>query len=278
MTRKTDIFAEKKKTKEMERLLEKTVEIVRGAAGRMVRSGFEVMEKGDLTNLVTSSDLAVQHFLTGRLAELLPGCGFLCEEEDFRDEAHEYVWIIDPIDGTANYARGIADCCISVALTRNGVLQLGVVYSPARQELYTALAGKGAWCNGRRIRVSDRPFEDGLFCTAMSTYRKEFAKTCSDIIFDVYMQSNDTRRFGSAALELCMMAAGIIELYFEMCLQPWDYAAAGLILREAGGAVCDFERKAPSLFKPSMFIAANTKESCQRILYTVHKHLDKLPY
>ena len=86
----------------MERLLEKTVEIVRGAAGRMVRSGFEVMEKGDLTNLVTSSDLAVQHFLTGRLAELLPGCGFLCEEEDFRDEAHEYVWIIDPIDGTAN--------------------------------------------------------------------------------------------------------------------------------------------------------------------------------
>ena len=278
MTRKTDIFAEKKKTKEMERLLEKTVEIVRGAAGRMVRSGFEVMEKGDLTNLVTSSDLAVQHFLTGRLAELLPGCGFLCEEEDFRDEAHEYVWIIDPIDGTANHARGIADCCISVALTRNGVLQLGVVYSPARQELYTALAGKGAWCNGRRIRVSDRPFEDGLFCTAMSTYRKEFAKTCSDIIFDVYMQSNDTRRFGSAALELCMMAAGIIELYFEMRLQPWDYAAAGLILREAGGTLCSFDGAFPSLEKASMVIAANTQASCKRLLDTVHRHLDALPY
>ena len=74
------------------------------------------------------------------------------------------------------------------------------------------------------------------------------------------------------------MAAGFAELYFEIRLMPWDYAAACLILREAGGAVCDFEGKAPSPFKPSMFIAANTKESCQRILYTVHKHLDKLPY
>ena len=92
------------------------------------------------------------------------------------------------------------------------------------------------------------------------------------------MECNDVRRTGSAAVEICLMAAGFAELYFEMRLMPWDYAAASLILREAGGAMCGFNGQAPSLFKPSMFVAANTEESCQRILDTVHKHLDKLPY
>ena len=261
-----------------ERLLDKVADIVRAASDLMVRGGFEVMEKGDVTNLVTSSDLAVQHFLTDRLSRLLPGSGFLCEEEDFRDLSHESVWIIDPIDGTANYARGIADCCISVALASRGEVVLGVVYSPWRGELYTAVKGKGACRNGKGIRVSDRPFADGLFCTAMSTYRKEFAKYCSDIIYDVFMQSNDTRRFGSAAVELCLMAAGIIELYFEMRLQPWDYAAAGLILREAGGEICGFDGRFPSLEKASMVIAANSAASCRRLQDIVHRHLPALPY
>ena len=116
-------------------MLQQVVEIVREASALMVAEPLSVTQKDGLANLVTSSDLAVQHFLTGKLAELLPGCGFLCEEEDFRDLEEEYVWIIDPIDGTANYARGIADCCISVALARKGALQLGVVYSPGRKEL-----------------------------------------------------------------------------------------------------------------------------------------------
>ena len=88
----------------------------------MTRSGFDVMEKGSEVNLVTSSDLAVQEFLVGRLSGLVPGAGFLCEENDLTDISHEYVWIIDPIDGTANYARGIGDCCISVALSQLGEL------------------------------------------------------------------------------------------------------------------------------------------------------------
>ena len=204
---------------------------------------------------------------------------FVCaEEEDFEDLNHTDVWIIDPIDGTANYARGNENCCVSVALVEKGEPILGVVYSPWRGELYTAEKGNGAFCNGKPIHVSGRPFEQGLLFTAMSTYRKELAKSCSDIIYDLYMECNDVRRTGSAAVELCLMAAGFAELYFEIRLMPWDYAAASLILREAGGAMCDFEGKAPSLFKPSMFIAANTKDSCQRILDTVHKHLDKLPY
>jgi len=178
--------------------LEQIVTTVREASRLMVRDGFTVKEKGTLENIVTTSDVAVQDFLTGRLAELLPGSGFLCEEEDLADLDHEYVWIIDPIDGTANYARGIASCCISVALIRNGKPLYGVVYSPWRRELYTAEAGKGAFCNGTPIRVSDRSFKEGLLFTAMSTYRKEFAKTCSDIIYDLYMDCNDVRRTGTS--------------------------------------------------------------------------------
>lgn len=260
--------------------IQQVSDIVRAASTHMDRTGgFEVHDKGARENIVTSSDLAVQHFLTDQLRMRYPEVGFLCEEEDLNDvTGHEAVWVIDPIDGTANYARGNENCCVSVALVEKGEPILGVVYSPWRSELYTAEKGKGAFCNGKPIHVSGRPFEQGLLFTAMSTYRKDLAKSCSDIIYDLYMECNDVRRTGSAAVELCLMAAGFAELYFEIRLMPWDYAAASLILREAGGAVCDFEGNAPSLFKPSMFIAANTKESCQRILVTVHKHLDKLPY
>lgn len=260
-------------------MLQQVVDIVKEASGQMLAAHFTVTQKEGFANLVTSSDLAVQHFLTERLSALLPGCGFLCEEEDFRRTEREYIWIIDPIDGTANYARGLSDCCISVALVRGGEVQLGVVYSPRREELYTAERGKGACCNGRPIRVSGRPLADGLFCTAMSTYRKTLAKTCSDIIYDVYMRCNDLRRWGSAAVELCLLASGVIELYFEMRLQPWDYAAAMLILQEAGGCIAGWDGGLPSLTRPSLVVAANRRDSMDALLATVRTHLpDGLPY
>ena len=259
--------------------IQQIIGVVREASALMDRTGgFEVHDKGTREDIVTTSDLAVQHFLTKHLAELLPGSGFLCEEEDFEDLNHTDVWIIDPIDGTANYARGNENCCISVALVHEGVLSMGVVYSPWRGELYTAEKGKGAFCNGKPIHVSERSFERGFLFSAMSTYRKDLARTCSDIIYDLYMGCCDFRRTGSAAIELCLMAAGFVDLYFEMRLMPWDYAAAGLVLTEAGGAVCDFTGAYPTLYKPSMFIAANTPEHCKRILETVHRYLSEMPY
>ena len=257
-------------------LIEKVSAIVREASRLMVREGFAIQEKGSVENIVTSSDLAVQDFLTDKLAQLLPGSGFLCEEEDLKDLKHPYVWIIDPIDGTANYARGSENCCISVALVHQGVPVAGVVYSPWREELYTAEKGRGACCNGQPIHASKRTFKEGILFTAMSTYRKEFARSCSDIIFDIYMECNDFR--GSAAVELCLMARGFAELYFEMRLMPWDYAAAGLILEEAGGAVCTLDGGAPSLTQPSLLIAGNNKANCDRVLSHVRKHLTELPY
>lgn len=260
--------------------IQQIIDIVKAASERMDRTGgFEIKDKGARENIVTSSDLAVQHFLTKELKARYPEVGFLCEEEDLSDIAgHEAVWVIDPIDGTANYARGNENCCISVALVSGGEPLLGVVYSPWRGELYTAEKGKGAFLNGKPIRVSDRPFERGLLFTAMSTYRKDLARSCSDIIYDLYLECNDFRRTGSAAVELCLMAAGYADLYFEMRLMPWDYAAASLILEEAGGSICSFDGGKPSLYKPSMFIAANTPDSCRRIHDVVRKHLSELPY
>lgn len=260
--------------------LQLVIDIVRAASKLMDRTGgFEIHDKGVRENIVTSSDLAVQHYLTEQLRLHYPEVGFLCEEEDLNEvSGHEAVWVIDPIDGTANYARGNENCCVSVALVEKGEPILGVVYSPWRGELYTARKGKGAFCNGKPIHVSQRPFKQGILFTALCTYWKKFSKSCSDIIYDLFMECNDVRRTGSAAVEICLLAAGFAELYFEIRLMPWDYAAASLILTEAGGAVCDFNGEAPSMFKPSMFIAANSKDSCRCILDTIHKHLDKLPY
>ena len=112
----------------------------------------------------------------------------------------------------------------------------------------------------------------------MSTYRKELARNCSDIIYDLYLECNDIRRTGSAAVELCLLAAGYADLYFEIRLMPWDYAAATLVLQEAGGALCSFDGAPPSLYKPSMYIAANNAEHCRRLFRTVRKHLPALPY
>ena len=238
-------------------------DIVREAGTLMDRTGgFEVHDKGARENIVTSSDVAVQHFLTRRLGELLrPGAVFCARRK------------ILPI-------RPMPTCGSSTPSTEQPIMPAGTrtVASAWRWcgagnppwGSYTALGGER--CT-RRKRASGRSAMENR-----STYRKELARSCSDIIYDIYMECNDVRRTGSAAVELCLMAAGFAELYFEMRLMPWDYAAASLILLEAGGAACDFTGKFPSLYKPSMFIAANTREHCGRLLATVRKHLAELPY
>ncbi len=259
--------------------IQQIIDIVKAASANMVKSGFEVHNKSTKEDLVTSSDVAVQKELVRELSKLLPGSGFLCEEGDIEDiNGHEAVWIIDPIDGTANYARGNQNCCISVGLVYKGNLHMGVVYSPWRNELYYAEKGKGAFCNGAPIHVSDRPFGKGLIFTAMSTYRKDLSAKCRDIIYDLYMECNDFRRTGSAAIELCLTAAGYGDLYFEIRLMPWDYAAALMILQEAGGHVCTLDGTFPSLTVPSLIIAANTDSNLHHLLTTIQHHLPQLPY
>ncbi len=266
-------------------MIKEITDIVSRAASLMMKRDFAIEQKDGLENIVTTSDLAVQEFLCRELGLLLPGSRFLCEESlsdapssDAAGENACYTWIVDPIDGTANYSRGIDHCAISVALKKDDRLEMGVVYSPARKEMYTAVRGQGAFCNGEPIHVSDRSFKNGLFCTAMSTYRKEFAGVCNDIIMETYLQCNDLRRFGAASVELCFLAAGYCELYFEMRLQPWDYAAGMLILQEAGGCISHLDGALPRLDGIDLVLAANSAVNHSRLLKIVQKHIPAMPY
>lgn len=247
-------------------MIGKIKEIVRKASELMLTDVFEVQQKEGYANIVTSSDVAVQEYLRKELAELLPGSGFLCEEEDRHDLNHEYTWIIDPIDGTANYSRGIRECAISVGLKKGDSMHMGVVYLPRAEEMFWAEKGRGAYLNDRQIHVSDRPFANGILCTALAVYHKEYAKVCSDIILNTFMQCNDIRRFGAAAPELCYLAMGRCELYFEYILSPWDFAAASLILEEAGGYLSDLKGNTLDSTSPTGVVAANTKENLNRLL------------
>lgn len=252
--------------------IEKLIGIVREAAELMQNDTFEITQKGGYANIVTSSDIAVQAFLKERLSQLLPGSGFLCEEEDVHQLKGEDTWIIDPIDGTANYARGIDQCGISVALKHQDEVVMGVVYLPRTGELFSAEKGRGACLNGRAIHVSGRPFADAVMCTALSVYHKEYTEVCSRVICDTFRQCNDIRRFGSAATELCYLAMGRAELYFEYLLSPWDYAAASLIVTEAGGCLSDLSGLEMPMTTPSGVLAANSRESLEKLQQIVRKH------
>lgn len=254
-------------------MITQLTEIVREASRLMLTDTFDITQKEGMANIVTSSDVAVQEFLRERLSQLLPGSGFLCEEEDEHDTGCEYTWIIDPIDGTANYSRGIRECAICVGLKHNDDMELSVVFMPRTDEMFYAGKGSGAWLNGRKIHVSDRPFANALLCTALPVYYKEYAQITSEIIVEAFSQCNDIRRFGAAAPELCYLAMGHCELYFEYRLSPWDFAAASLILTEAGGVLSGVDGKPLDVTKPAGVVAANNQENLDRMVGIIQKKL-----
>lgn len=254
-------------------MFDKITEIVKEAASLMTAAdNLEIMEKGGCENIVTSADIAVQDFLRSRLSALLPDSGFICEEGDIADIRHSRVWVIDPIDGTANYARGVDQCAICVGLCDNGIMEMSVVFLPRTGEMFQAQRGKGAWRNGSRIHVSDRSFDNSILCTALPVYHKEQAQWCSQAILDVFMQCNDIRRLGAAAPELCYIAMGRFDMYFEYLLGAWDFAAASLILEEAGGSLCGIDGMPLDPMKPSGVLAANNAANLSRLTQIIKRH------
>ncbi|MEX1377782.1 MAG: inositol monophosphatase family protein [Eubacteriales bacterium] len=245
-------------------------------AGEMLSNrDFQVEHKTSLSDKVTSMDIAVEKFLKEQLLKLLPGSGFLGEESDFYEIENEYVWVVDPIDGTANFVRDLAASCISIGLVKDGEGYMGVVYNPYKDEMFSAEKSKGAYSNDERINVSDMSFESSIYFTSLSPYTKESARVCMDIMEEVYAQADDIRRFGSAAIELCLLACGRADLYFELYLQPWDYAAGSLILEEAGGFAGTVGEEIFKYDKPIPVIAANSKANYTKLKAIVDKHLNK---
>jgi myo-inositol-1(or 4)-monophosphatase len=260
------------------KIKDRLIEITDEVACAIRNAPYETIEKGDVKNIVTTNDIKSQHMLVERLSDLIPGSKFFCEEEGLQATEGEYIWVIDPIDGTTNYSRGIKDSAISVALLYQGEVVLGVVRSIFTSECFSAVKGDGAYLDGRPIKVSDRDFASGILCTAMSLYKKEHAKVRSDIIFETYMQSNDVRRFGSCAMELCYLAEGICDLFFEFRVFPWDYAGALVILKEAGGFISGHGGEELRFDKASMVIAANSRGNFEELEEIVRRNIEEVPY
>jgi myo-inositol-1(or 4)-monophosphatase len=259
-------------------MINKVIEIVREASGLMHNRDFDVQSKGTASNNVTSADLAVEDYLRSHLVPLLDHSTFVGEESNENDYKSSCQWIVDPIDGTANFIRELRQSAISVGLVKEGRPVLGVVYNPYSDEMFYAEEGKGAYLNNKQIRVSDRDLEHSMFCTAMSLYNKNYAKPCFNIIEKVYDKCDDIRRFGSAALELCALAAGRVDLYFEIRLFPWDFAASEIILREAGGYVGTIGFDTTVFNRPIPLICANTKENYDYLRKVVMQEIPVIPY
>ena len=213
-------------------------------------------------DVVTEYDRRVQALLMERLYAAVPGAKFFCEENDQQDDLHaEDLFIIDPIDGTMNFVRRFNHGCISVAYMHRGGLLAGAVYSPYVDEMFHAVRGGGAFLNDRPIHVDTAPLSESVACVGTAPYRPELTARTFSLMEKVYRASLDIRRQGSAALDLCSVAAGRAGLYYEMSLSLWDYAAGSLIVQEAGG-VCGTVDGAPLPYdsgKPS--IAAGGKQA-----------------
>ena len=242
----------------------------------------DVSSKATARDIVTAADKATEKLIRESISSRFPDHRFYGEETGKSDDnGSPYCWIVDPIDGTTNFARGMQQSGISVALRVGKDLVLGVVYNADLKDMFWATKGNGAYLNGKRISVSKKDFEHSLLCTAMSLYRKSYAKICSDILLDAYMQIADFRRFGVASLEICYLAAGRVDSFFELRLFPWDFAAAAVILREAGGVISTMTLEKDNvhlsdelvLDAPSPVIAANCCENLHKIGKIITKHM-----
>lgn len=193
-------------------------------------------------DLVTESDHLAEDLLVRHIRHAFPGHAILTEERPELATGSPYRWILDPLDGTTNYARGYPSFAVSIALEARGRVVLGVVYDPMRDELFLAERGRGASCNGRPIRVSkERDLSRALLVTGFAYDVRESLDNNLDHFARFTLKAQGVRRTGSAALDLCSVAAGRFDGFWELMLQPWDTAAGMLIVREAGGRVTDFE-------------------------------------
>lgn len=221
-------------------MLDRLIAVVR-RAGDMIRNAHDIEkdthEKNGAADLVTKYDVAVQTFLQRELLALVPEAGFLGEEGEHETLDKPWVFVVDPIDGTTNFVRHMHHSNIAVALVHEGCVAYGVVYNPFTEEMFAARRGGGAFLNGRPIHVSDRDMSHAITMCGSTIYDRRFTDRSFSLMRRLYDLGLDFRRFGSAELDVCYVACGRAEVFFECRLSPWDYAAGSLILTEAGGKI-----------------------------------------
>lgn len=226
------------------------------------RSRIRADEKTGKANFVTKHDKMVQDAMQEKLLRILPEAVFVGEEEDIHASIEKgLAFIVDPIDGTTNFIKDYRISAISVGVTKDGKPYMGAVYNPYLNEMFTAISGQGAFLNGEPIHVSTEPLEHGIVIFGTAPYYEELAEEAFKLAYQYFKKSLDVRRSGSAALDLCNVAAGRAELFFELRLSPWDFAAGSLIVTEAGGVVTRMDGSPITFSAPCPVLATNGVKS-----------------
>jgi myo-inositol-1(or 4)-monophosphatase len=228
-------------------------------AGKILREELarplSIAYKGDF-DLVTQADRRSEALIVSRLQKYFPGHAVAAEEGTGKDTASDYRWHVDPLDGTTNFAHHYPCFCVSMALTYKKELQLGVIYNPVYDELFTAARGEGACFNGKKIHCSKiDALKNSLLCTGFPNHNRE-ANPNFHFYWDFTLRSHGVRRDGSAALDLAFVAMGRFEGFWEFGLNPWDTAAGVMLVEEAGGKITDMQGQPYTLGGPSI-LASN---------------------
>jgi myo-inositol-1(or 4)-monophosphatase len=228
----------------------KTLTVVKNLANRVgdyLRRGVQdrkkIYYKGEV-DLVTQFDKNAQTMIVRELTKKFPGYGILSEENISRNLDARIKWIVDPLDGTTNFAHGLPIWTVSIALEVEGEIVLGVVYDPTRREMFSAVKNNGAYVNRKKMRVSRiKKLNHALLITGFPYDIRRSRDNNLHHFCNFALRAQAVRRLGSAALDLCYTACGRFDGYWELKLSPWDQAAGSLILREAGGRITDFKGK-----------------------------------
>lgn len=219
-------------------MLERIKEIAY-AVGKMFleREAFSVDEKTGSNNIVTSMDLKAQEYIISECSKLLENSCFIAEEQDNVVLSNEYTWIIDPLDGTTNFSYDYQFSAVSIALAKNKEVVYAVVYNPYLDQMFSAEKGKGSYLNDIKLSVTKNKLKDALLAVGTSPYNKDKSNITFSKLQKCFENARDLRRSGSAALDICYVASGKVDGFYEEVLAIWDYAAASLILEEAGGII-----------------------------------------
>ncbi len=245
-------------------------------AGNLIHRSTDKIDQLTITkkshaDFVSEVDRAAEQTIIQTLLEAYPSHAILAEESGSHGES-EYLWIIDPLDGTTNFLHGLPQFCVSIGLQHKGILTQAVVYDPVKNELFTATRGQGAYLNDRRLRVSKRlHLADSLIGTGFPYTRFEHMDAYIGIFKDLMQKTSGLRRPGSAALDLAWLAAGRYDGFFEIGLKPWDMAAGCLLVIEAGGMVSDLY--GTDGFMKSGFICAGNPTIHPLLLQVMAPHL-----
>lgn len=220
----------------------------------------QVQTKG-IADYVTAVDYAVQQYIQEHLEASYPHIQFLSEEKANQEiDPSGLVWVLDPVDGTTNLIHDYHTSCISLALMGGGEVALGMIYNPYSKELFQAKKGGGSYLNGERITVSGATrMEESLIAIGTSPYHKEMADENFELFKRLFLDCQDIRRSGSAALDLAHVACGRLEGYFEIGLKIWDFAAGMLLVREAGGSVLDYSGAQADTSMVNNIVAGNSE-------------------